>query len=171
MKATLCVDVNDADDVAAVERWRQTWGTQLVFGAENQGCGCCVDIWDVEAPEEAIKQLPLSVVSSNVPFRNDRHKTLVRRMADAKGCLVVALMLAAGLGLLLLASVHMIPYQDPTPELRAKYARDVATARTLGLAGVMVFCGGLLASAVICIRWAKRRIAETKNKRTKHDDP
>jgi hypothetical protein len=29
MKLTLCVDVNDAAEVAAVEKWRQTWGPRV----------------------------------------------------------------------------------------------------------------------------------------------
>jgi|GEM_PF-4163979 len=169
MKVTICVDVNDADDVAAMERWRQTWGPQVQLSAENQGCGCCVDIWEVEAPEEAIQELPQSVLCSDGSTPEDRHKTPAKRLAHAKGCLAAAMLLAVGVGFLMLAILHLsIPYQDPTPELRAQYARDVESAKTLGFIGVTVFGCGLLTSVVVCYRWARRRIAERKNKRALH---
>jgi len=65
MKATICVDVACEDEVAAVERWFATWRGRLAFCSENGGCGCCVDIWEVDAPAEALAELPQSVVSSD----------------------------------------------------------------------------------------------------------
>jgi len=33
----------------------------LTFRSENQGCGCCVNMWNVEGPDEALAALPLTI--------------------------------------------------------------------------------------------------------------
>jgi len=57
-RATIIVDVNDPEDVAAFEAWFATWTTSLTYRSENEGCGCCVHIWNVEGTEEALAALP-----------------------------------------------------------------------------------------------------------------
>lgn len=47
-----------------------------------------------------------------------------------------------------------IPYQDPTPEMSARYARHSNIASTIRWAGVMVF---LLGSLLSLTRWYVRR--------------
>ena len=37
--------------------WLQRWGPKIQLN-DNQGCGCCVDIWDVQAPADALAELP-----------------------------------------------------------------------------------------------------------------
>jgi len=61
MRATICVDLSDEDEVAAVEVWFKRWRVELAFVSENQGCGCCVDMWDVEGPDDAVSEIPASV--------------------------------------------------------------------------------------------------------------
>ena len=56
-RATVIVTIDNEREVVAVNAWFQRWG-QCIRCADNQGCGCCVDIWDVEAPAEALAQLP-----------------------------------------------------------------------------------------------------------------
>lgn len=63
-KATLCVDVN-SDEREVVEVWLVKWREALGFCSENEGCGCCVDIYHIEAPEAAIAELPLSVLATS----------------------------------------------------------------------------------------------------------
>jgi hypothetical protein len=168
MKVTLCVDVHDPEDVAALERWRQAWGARVQFSEQNQGCGCCVDIWDVEAPEEAVAELPETLLSTSA---EDHHRPRLREQIlraawNARGCLGSLLLLAAGLGLLVLALMWLgIPYQDPTPELLAQSRRAAETARTLGIIGISVFACGLLSSLVVGSRWIIRRIAAWREAR------
>ena len=71
MRATICVDVNRADDRAAVEAWFERWRSRLSVLSENEGCGCCVDIWNVDGPAEAIAEIPetLQAVSDWAPVR------------------------------------------------------------------------------------------------------
>jgi len=57
-RATIIVDVGQPAEVSAVEKWFARWAPQLSHRSENHGCGCCVDIWEVEAPAQAIAELP-----------------------------------------------------------------------------------------------------------------
>jgi hypothetical protein len=61
--ATLVVTVDDEREVQAVNAWFQRWGTRIRC-SDNTGCGCCVDIWDVEAPAQALDELPPLMVSA-----------------------------------------------------------------------------------------------------------
>ncbi|QTD44455.1 hypothetical protein [Ottowia testudinis] len=61
-KATVCVTIDNEREIAAVNAWFNRWGPRIRCG-DNQGCGCCVDIWDVEAPPEALRDLPAAMVS------------------------------------------------------------------------------------------------------------
>jgi len=57
-RATIVVDVTHSEDVAACENWFARWTDSLIFRSENSGCGCCVNIWDVEGSDEAIAAIP-----------------------------------------------------------------------------------------------------------------
>ncbi|HZX76880.1 hypothetical protein [Lysobacter sp.] len=57
-KATIIVSVDDPFEVAAFETWLSRWEKMLTSMSDNEGCGCCVDIWKVEGPSEAIAELP-----------------------------------------------------------------------------------------------------------------
>ncbi|MDR2240001.1 MAG: hypothetical protein LBE33_06105 [Zoogloeaceae bacterium] len=57
-KATVIVDVSDLSEVAAIELWFSRWKDKLDSVSENDGCGCCVDIWKVEGPQAAFEELP-----------------------------------------------------------------------------------------------------------------
>ena len=56
-KATLSVTIDNEREVMAVNAWLNRWGSQLKL-SDQQGCGCCVDIWRVEAPAQALAELP-----------------------------------------------------------------------------------------------------------------
>ena len=58
MRATICVDVNQEDQRAAVEAWFERWRPQLAVLSDDQGCGCCVNIWNVDGPADAIAEIP-----------------------------------------------------------------------------------------------------------------
>jgi hypothetical protein len=56
-RATICVDVGTAEQ-AAVDAWLARWRTSMPFCSDNEGCGCCVDLYRVEAPQNALDELP-----------------------------------------------------------------------------------------------------------------
>ncbi len=65
LRASIIVDVAQPDEVAAVEAWFKTWTRCLAHLSDNQGCGCCVEMWDVDGPVGAIEELPKSVRASS----------------------------------------------------------------------------------------------------------
>ena len=58
MQATIIVDVSAANESAAVEAWFGRWRGALSSVSDDLGCGCCVHIWDVDAPDAALAELP-----------------------------------------------------------------------------------------------------------------
>ena len=78
-----------------------------------------------------------------------------------KGCLIAAVPIITGVGLLVLGFAYDvffagIPLQDPTPALRAQYASDAAVARGLELSGLVVLCCGLILGVVRRFRNSSR---------------
>lgn len=65
MRATICVDRGAEAEVQAVAAWFATWAAAITSCSENQGCGCCVDLWEVEASPEAVAALPDAVRGTN----------------------------------------------------------------------------------------------------------
>ena len=61
MRATIVVSTDQPREAAAVEAWFAVWGAHLAHRSDDQGCGCCVHIWDVDGPVEAIAALPPAV--------------------------------------------------------------------------------------------------------------
>lgn len=58
MRATVCISVDSEGEVRAADAWLDRWRDDLTYISDNQGCGCCVDIYDVDGPPEAIRALP-----------------------------------------------------------------------------------------------------------------
>jgi len=66
-KATVIVAVDYPEEVRVVEEWFAKWCDHLTSVSDDYGCGCCVNLWDVEGPEEAIRELPeIAVTQGNV---------------------------------------------------------------------------------------------------------
>lgn len=62
-KVQIIVAVDQPEEVRAVAEWFERWRDHLAAVSDNTGCGCCVDISDVEGPEEALRELPEVVVA------------------------------------------------------------------------------------------------------------
>jgi len=63
-RATICVDA-DSPERQVVLDWLSRWQGKLLHCSPNEGCGCCVDLYNVEATEEALSELPSSVLASS----------------------------------------------------------------------------------------------------------
>jgi len=57
-RATLIISADAPGEREAADRWFEAWGGRMTFVSGNTGCGCCVDIYDVEGPLEAIDAIP-----------------------------------------------------------------------------------------------------------------
>jgi hypothetical protein len=58
MRATIIASADRLDELAAADAWFARWGRELTYRSEDRGCGCCIEMWDVEGPDEAIEALP-----------------------------------------------------------------------------------------------------------------
>jgi hypothetical protein len=56
-RATICVDVHRPDEIEAFHDWLERWESSLTQ-IYNDGCGCCVDLWNVEGPPAALMAVP-----------------------------------------------------------------------------------------------------------------
>jgi hypothetical protein len=57
-RATLIISADAPEERAAADLWFEAWRSSMTFVSDNTGCGCCVDIYDVEGPQEAIDAIP-----------------------------------------------------------------------------------------------------------------
>jgi len=57
-RATISTDRDEPETLAVFEAWMQKWRPRLTRISQNYGCGCCVDLYDVEGPDEAIDAIP-----------------------------------------------------------------------------------------------------------------
>lgn len=62
-RANIIVVVDDRDEVAAVDAWFARWRPALSHVSDDYGWSCCVHIWQLEGPAEALAELPPSVVT------------------------------------------------------------------------------------------------------------
>ena len=63
-RATICVDVGTPEQ-AAVAAWLERWRVWLPFVSDNEGCGCCVDLYRVEAPQQVLDELSPDVFAAS----------------------------------------------------------------------------------------------------------
>ena len=60
-RASISVASDAPDEQAAFEAWLRRWEAQLTFISDDYGCGCCVHLFDVEGPKEAIGAIPVQL--------------------------------------------------------------------------------------------------------------
>ena len=56
-RVTICIETDDRARQAEVESWLLRWH-EVLGNSENNGCGCCVDMYNLNAPWDAIHELP-----------------------------------------------------------------------------------------------------------------
>ena len=59
--ARVGVTLDNEREVLALNAWFQRWGP-CIRRMDDLGCGCCQDAWDVQAPSEALAELPPGMV-------------------------------------------------------------------------------------------------------------
>ncbi|KAB7772556.1 hypothetical protein [Xanthomonas maliensis] len=57
LRASICVEVTDAEAVARIEQWMLAAADQLTC-VHSTGCGCCVIGWEIEGPQALLATLP-----------------------------------------------------------------------------------------------------------------
>jgi hypothetical protein len=57
-RASLCIVADDPAQVQAAEDWFAAHRHELDFLSVNYGCGCCVDLYDIDGPDAIVATLP-----------------------------------------------------------------------------------------------------------------
>jgi len=61
MRATILVDAAQVKELRLVRDRLARWTDRLAYRSDDEGCDCCVHSWDVDAPPEALAELPSTV--------------------------------------------------------------------------------------------------------------
>ncbi len=64
-RATICVSVDEPAEIAALEAWLAKWRDALAFASQNEGCGCCVNMYRIAGPAEAIAERPENIIATD----------------------------------------------------------------------------------------------------------
>ncbi len=74
-KVTICVPPNGPEQ-AAYDSWLKKWSWILQYASTNEGCGCCVNIYFVEAIPDLLADLPpeLNAINSWLPIEDLERK-------------------------------------------------------------------------------------------------
>lgn len=67
-RASICISSDSPAEEVAFEEWLEQWVEKLTFVSGNYGCGCCVQLYDVEGPQEAIDTIPKKIRSRNTKW-------------------------------------------------------------------------------------------------------
>ena len=65
MRATIIASTEVEGEREALEAWLARWESRLVHLSEELGCGCCVFMRNVDAPAEAISELPARMLGES----------------------------------------------------------------------------------------------------------
>ena len=72
-RATL-IATTEMGERKLLDQWMNKWKKKLPYCSENAGCGCCVDLYEVEAPKEALQELPSHFIESSGEMGNIESK-------------------------------------------------------------------------------------------------
>ena len=56
-RVSVCIDAAEKQE-EQMDDWFSRWADVITYQSEDGGCGCCVHIWEVEAPNQALAELP-----------------------------------------------------------------------------------------------------------------
>jgi hypothetical protein len=57
-RASISISSDSDAEKVAFEAWCALWKEKMSVFSDDYGCGCCVHLYDVEGPEEAIQAIP-----------------------------------------------------------------------------------------------------------------
>ena len=57
VRGEVVVTVDNEREIEAIGRWFNRWGNRIRC-VDNTGCGCCRDVWNIEAPQHVFDDLP-----------------------------------------------------------------------------------------------------------------
>jgi len=65
-RGSIIVSHDSGEEQRLAREWFAQFGHLLTYRSEDHGCHCCMNLWDVEGPEDAIAGIPerISIKSS-----------------------------------------------------------------------------------------------------------
>jgi hypothetical protein len=57
-RATVCLWAESMEEKVEFTTWLNRWRRNLPYLSHDYGCGCCIHLFDIEAPKAAIDELP-----------------------------------------------------------------------------------------------------------------
>ena len=57
-RATVCLWADSIEEKVEFTAWQTAWKRKMTFVSRDYGCGCCIHLFDLEGPKEAIDALP-----------------------------------------------------------------------------------------------------------------
>ena len=57
-RATVCLWAGSIEEKVEFTTWLSTWRKKMTFVSRDYGCSCCIHLFDIEGPPEAIDALP-----------------------------------------------------------------------------------------------------------------
>ena len=73
MRATICYEIEDEHERELAEQWLTANREKLTFISDNEGCGCCINSWDIEGPDDIVRTLPPQVSADSGWTRGERY--------------------------------------------------------------------------------------------------
>ena len=62
-RATVCLWADSVEEKVEFTAWLSAWRKKMSFVSHDYGCGCCIHLFDVEGPAEAIDALPKELLT------------------------------------------------------------------------------------------------------------
>jgi hypothetical protein len=63
----ICAVRDNSGERELLESWLSKWrGRDTIKLSQNEGCGCCVDIYRVTGPDEAMREVPAQMLTARV---------------------------------------------------------------------------------------------------------
>jgi hypothetical protein len=79
-RATIIASADCQGEFESAQRWFREWWEALAVATENYGCQCCLHIWDVEGPQEAVDDIPHTLRSCSAWADGDQVQPSARNM-------------------------------------------------------------------------------------------
>jgi hypothetical protein len=63
-RATVCFRTESIEEKVEFTTWLTAWKKTLTFISSDHGCGCCIHLFDLEGPADAIDAIPTCLLAA-----------------------------------------------------------------------------------------------------------
>ena len=74
-RATVCLWADSIEEKVEFSAWERNWRRKMSFVSHDYGCGCCIHLFDLEGPKEAIDALPQDLLTVSAWTENGLRQT------------------------------------------------------------------------------------------------